>query len=347
MILVVGGTGDLGGRIVRRLIEDGRQLRCVVRAGSDGSPLRARGAEVVTGDLTDPASLRMACEGVDIVVASATVIGRRLAGAKRPKIVDADELGMASVIEAAEASGVQRFVYVSYAGLDRSLGTPLERAKVATERRLRASPMQRLVVRPDAFQEVHLGPLGRFDVKAGKVAVFGRGDRKRRWVAADDVAALVAAVTSESDPPELIEFGGPDALSRNEALAAAERATGRSFKVQLQGAARAAARRAAGYEAPPPSQRRPGEHLWHRRHDGPVRNHLGRRPAARTRHHAPLSHRLDQPAGGPFLEGPIATHTCRIQLARTIAPSCRISAVPSGHIRRNGLPEARTRAVAL
>jgi uncharacterized protein YbjT (DUF2867 family) len=232
MILVVGGTGDLGGRIVRRLIDHGQQVRCIVRAGSDGSALRAVGAEVVTGDLTDPASLRMACEGVDTVVASATVIGRRLAGAKRPTIREADELGMAALIEASEDSGVQRFVYLSYAGLDRSLGTPLERAKLATEQRLRASPMQRVVVRPDAFQEVHLAPLGRFDIKAGRVAVFGKGDTKRRWVATDDVAALVAAVVTEPDPPELIEFGGPEALSRNEAVAAAERASGRSFKVR-------------------------------------------------------------------------------------------------------------------
>ena len=232
MILVVGGTGDLGGRIVRRLIDDGRQVRCLVRAGSDGSALRDIGAEVMTGDLTDPPSLRVACEGADTVVASATIIGRRLAGAKRPTIREADELGMAALIEAAEGSGVQRFVFVSYAGLDGSLGTPLERAKLATEQRLGASPMQRVVVRPDAFQEVHLAPLGRFDVKAGKVAVFGKGDTRRRWVAADDVAALVAAVVTEPDPPELIEFGGPEALSRNEAVAAAERASGRSFKVQ-------------------------------------------------------------------------------------------------------------------
>lgn len=232
MILVMGGTGDLGGRIVRRLVDDGPPVRCVVRAGSDGSGLRAIGAEVVTGDLIDPNSLRVACEAVDTVVASATVIGRRLAGAKRPRIREADERGMASLIEAAEAAGVQRFVYVSYAGADRSLGTPLEQAKVATERRLAASPMASVVVRPDAFQEIHLGPLGRFDIKAGKVAVFGKGDLKRRWVATDDVAALVAAVVAESDPPELIEFGGPEALSRNEAVAVAERATGRSFKVQ-------------------------------------------------------------------------------------------------------------------
>src|SRR5687768_5583766 len=96
-----------------------------------------------------------------------------LRGPSGPRIREADELGMASLIEAAEASGVQRFVYVSYAGLDRSLGTPLERAKAATERRLMA--------------------------------------------------------------------------------------------------ARAPARGAAGHEAPQPSQRRAGEHLWHRRDDGPVR----------------------------------------------------------------------------
>ncbi len=232
MILMVGGTGNLGGRIVRRLVAGGQQVRCVVRAGSDAAALRALGAEIVTGDLTDPDSLVRACAGVDIVVASATVIGRRLAGSKAPTIRETDEVGMSSLIEAAEASGAQRFVYLSFAGADQSLGTPLERAKVETERRLADSPMRTVILRPDAFQEIHLGPLGRFDVESGKVAVFGKGDTKRRWVSTDDVAALAAAVVTEFDPPRLIEFGGPQALSRNEAVAVAERATGRSFKVQ-------------------------------------------------------------------------------------------------------------------
>ena len=232
MILMVGGTGDLGGRIVRHLVTAGQQVRCVVRDGANAAALRDERVDIVPGDLTDPHSLSRACEGVDTVVASATVIGRRLAGSKRPTIREADEVGMASLIEAAEASGVRRFVYVSYAGADQALGTPLEQAKIATERRLATSPMRRVVVRPDAFQEIHLGPLGRFDVESGKVAVFGKGNTKRRWVGTEDVAALVAAAVSESDPPEFIEFGGPEALSRNEAIAVAEEATGRSFKVQ-------------------------------------------------------------------------------------------------------------------
>ncbi len=52
---------------------------------------------------------------------------------------------------------------------------PLQRAKAATEKRLARSRMRRVAVRPDAFQEIHLAPIGRFDIQAGKVAVFGKG----------------------------------------------------------------------------------------------------------------------------------------------------------------------------
>ena len=233
MFLVVGASGDLGSRIVHRLVRArGGSVRCLVRAGADLTTLPEVGVDLIEGDLTQPESLASACEGVDTVVASATVIGRRLAGARRPSIRDVDEIGMAALVDAAERAGVGRFVYVSFARAGKSYGTPLEIAKIRTEERLAASPMRRVVVRPDAFQEIHLGPLGRFDVANGKVTVMGKGDNPRRWVATEDVAALVAAVSIEPDPPREIDFGGPEPLSRNQAIEVAERATGRPFKVQ-------------------------------------------------------------------------------------------------------------------
>jgi uncharacterized protein YbjT (DUF2867 family) len=232
MILVAGGSGDLGSRIVRLLRDGQQEVRCLVRPTTDTAPLRELGAEIVLGDLTDPASLPAACEGATTVVASATAIARVLGGAKHPSIHEVDEVGMTALVDAAEGAGVERFVYVSYAGADAALGTPLERAKVATEKRLARSPMRRVVVRPDAFQEIHLAPIGRFDIRAGKVAVFGKGDTPRRWVATDDVARLVAAVATEEDPPEIVTFGGPEPISRNEAIALAERVTGRTIRVQ-------------------------------------------------------------------------------------------------------------------
>lgn len=232
MILVVGASGDLGSRVVRRLRSEGQPVRCLVRGSKGEHPLDEVGAEIVRGDLTAPESLPAACEGVDTVIATATAIGRRLAGSSPASIRQVDEEGMGSLADAAEAAGVHRFVYMSFTGVEHSIGTPLEVAKLAMERRLRNSSMQTVIARADAFQEVHLGPLARFDMAAGKAAIIGKGKTRRRWVATEDVAALLCAVALEPAPPALIEFGGPEALSKNEAVSIAESLTGRPMKVQ-------------------------------------------------------------------------------------------------------------------
>lgn len=232
MILVVGGTGDLGERVVAHLRRATHDVRCLVRPSTEDQQLRNLGAEIVAGDLTDPASLKRACEGVEVVVATATSIARQLSGRRNPTMHEVDNAGMCALVDAAERAQVRRFVYLSYAGVDAALGSPLERAKIAVEERLSASPMTVCIVRPDAFQEIHLAPIGRFDMAAGKVAVFGRGDTPRRWIATEDVAALVAAVATEPNPPRVIEVGGPEPLSRNEAISIAERLSGRKMKRQ-------------------------------------------------------------------------------------------------------------------
>ena len=232
MILVVGGTGDLGGRVVRLLRGEGEQVRCLVRPATSADELDSAGVDVVRGDLVDHGSLPAAVEGIDTVVVTATAIARRLADARSPTIREVDEVGVAALVEAAERAGVARFAYLSYARRGDGLGTPLERAKHAVERRLAGTSMRTVVVRPDAFQEIHLAPVGRFDVVRRKVAVVGKGDTKRRWVATEDVAALVARLAVEDDPPDVVEVGGPEALTRNEAIAVAERAAGDRIKVQ-------------------------------------------------------------------------------------------------------------------
>jgi uncharacterized protein YbjT (DUF2867 family) len=231
VFLIVGATGELGGRIVRLLRANGHDVRCLVRDGSDDLGLRAVGATVVRGDLTDPPSLRVACEGVGTVIATAAAIARILAGARTPTIRETDEIGMLALVDAAESAAVQRFVYITGPDLDANLG-PMDRAKLAVEKRLGTSSMRTVIVRSDAFQEIHLAPIGRFDMAAGKVSVIGHGDSRRRWIATDDVAALMAAVAVEADPPAMLTVGGPEAMTKNEAIALAEQLTGRKMKVQ-------------------------------------------------------------------------------------------------------------------
>jgi len=228
--LVVGATGELGGSVVRRLRERGEPVRALVRPASDAGPLEAAGAEIVRGDLIDPASLALACRDVRTVVCTATAIARLLAGSAGLSLPEVDDRGVANLIAAAETAGVARFVYVSYLGVDAGLGFPLERAKAANEDRLRRARLREVIVRPDAFQDVHLAPLGRFDAVGGKVEILGRGESKRRWVALEDVAALVTALALEDDPPRVVEVGGPDALTKNEAVDLAQAIGGRGLK---------------------------------------------------------------------------------------------------------------------
>jgi uncharacterized protein YbjT (DUF2867 family) len=231
VFLVVGATGELGGRIVRLLRADGHDVRCLVRTGSDDAGLRKVGATVVHGDLTDPPSLRAACEGVDTVIATAAAIARILAGARTPTIRETDEIGMLALVDSAESAGVQRFVYISFPAED-AIRAPMDRAKVAVEQRLGTSSMRTVIVRSDAFQEIHLAPIGRFDMAAGKVSVIGHGDTPRRWIATDDVAALMAAVAVEPDPPAMLTVGGPESMTKNEAIALAAQLTHRDMKVR-------------------------------------------------------------------------------------------------------------------
>jgi uncharacterized protein YbjT (DUF2867 family) len=229
-VLVVGATGVLGSKIVQLLRERDERVRCLVRPRSDASVLEALGAEAVRGDLLEPPTLRAACTGVATVISTATAISRLLAGMGGPSLEQVDDHGVGNLVAAAEEAGVQRFVYLSYAGVERGLGFPLERAKVANEERLRRSPMREVIVRPDGFQDLHLSPTARFDVAGGKVEILGRGDTRQRFVATDDVAQLVVALALEPDPPALVEVGGPDALSRNEIADLAEKISGRELK---------------------------------------------------------------------------------------------------------------------
>jgi uncharacterized protein YbjT (DUF2867 family) len=62
MILVAGGAGDLGGRVVRLLRGQGHHVRCLARAETQESAFGQLGAAVVRGDLTEPRTLPPTCE---------------------------------------------------------------------------------------------------------------------------------------------------------------------------------------------------------------------------------------------------------------------------------------------
>jgi uncharacterized protein YbjT (DUF2867 family) len=232
MNLVVGATGVLGSEICAQLREKDKPVRGLVRPSS--SPDRVEGlrdlaVELVTGDLTDRASLDAACRGVRSVFSTATAIQSRQEGNTLDRV---DREGQANLVDAAAAAGVRRFVLISFRGT-KEFDFPLQACKRETAERLKASGIPWTVIAASPFMEIWLGPHLGFDAANGRARVFGGGDAKISWVSYRDVAALaVAAAEGPETANRVIEVGGPEALSHNEVIRIFEEKSGRKFDVE-------------------------------------------------------------------------------------------------------------------
>jgi uncharacterized protein YbjT (DUF2867 family) len=213
-------------------------LRALVRESSDPvrvEALRELGAELVTGDLRDRASLDRGCAGAGIVFSTATSIIRE------GEISAVDEAGQLNLVDAAREARVERFVYISFEEL--GTGAPLEHAKRAVEERLRESDISYTILRAGLFHETWLTAATGFDAANGIVNIYGSGEAELSWIALPDVAT--AAVNS-LDLPEtedaVVHIAG-ERLCYRDVIAAFEEVTGRSLAVQQVPAEALAAQR--------------------------------------------------------------------------------------------------------
>ncbi len=223
MNLVTGATGLLGSHIVERLRSRELPVRVLVRPNSDRRWLETQGVEFVAGDVTDPTSLRHACEGVDVVYHAAAKVGD---WGPWPEFERITIQGTQNVIDAAAAARVRRLVHISSisvygyyteaATIDETWPTGFElyrwayysRSKLEAERRaLQAHQDGKLevaVIRPAWIY----GPRDRTTiarlyhmVTAGRAKILGRGDNHLNLVYAGNVAdaAIIAAVLPEAN----------------------------------------------------------------------------------------------------------------------------------------------------
>jgi NADH dehydrogenase len=216
-VLVTGGTGFVGPHVVHALRARELPVRALVRTPQRASRLAAWGVELAQGDVTEPASLRAAMEGVDAVVHLVAII--------KGSAADFDRVmtqGTRNVVTAAKDAGVRRFILASALGLDERTkdSVPYFHAKWEMERATKESGLEHVIFRPSFVFGRDGGVLPTF-VRLARFApvtpIIGPGTQRLQPIWIEDVAAYYSvAIDHAGAANRTFEIGGPDAPTWNE-----------------------------------------------------------------------------------------------------------------------------------
>lgn len=116
-VFVTGGTGFIGGEIVRQLRDRGDEVVCLLRSPGKATKLRELGCKLVTGSLADETAIRQGMDGCEAVIHAAAMYEVGIPTEQRPAMWEANVTGTERVMKAALEEKVSRIVYVSTVGI--------------------------------------------------------------------------------------------------------------------------------------------------------------------------------------------------------------------------------------
>ncbi len=200
-ILVAGGTGNLGGRIIKALVKRGAEVRAIVRNGGEPekiAKLTELGATVITVDMSDVEQLKQACQGTSCVVSA-------LSGLHNV-IVDSQT----KLLDAAITAGVPRFIPSDYssdftqlpAGKNRNFDLRKE-----FHQYLDKSPIAATSILNGAFADILSYGTPLYNVKNYSVGYWGdKSDWKIDFTTMDNTADYTAAAALDASTPRILRI---------------------------------------------------------------------------------------------------------------------------------------------
>lgn len=227
-VLVVGASGRLGAKIVHELAALGASVRVSHRDSSKAEQvarLRATGAELVSADLADEASLLRACDGVDVVVSSVQGLS------------DVIILGQTRLLRAAEKAGVVRMIPSDYSvdffktseGHNRNLDL-----RRTFNLALDGSSLRGTSILCGAFMDLlALGAIAP-DPKTGIFKVWGDPNQAYDFTSTDDLAKYIAAVALDAEAGRVVRVAG-DSKSPSELAAIFTELRGKPVNIEPAG----------------------------------------------------------------------------------------------------------------
>ncbi|KAI3774035.1 hypothetical protein L1987_48578 [Smallanthus sonchifolius] len=224
-IMVIGATGTLGRQVVRRALDEGYDVRCLVRPRpAPADFLRDWGATVVNGDLSKPETIPATLVGVHTIIDCAT-------GRPEEPIKTVDWEGKVALIQCAKAMGIQKYVFFSIHNCDKHPEVPLMEIKYCTEKFLQESGINHVVIRLCGFMQ---GLIGQYAVPIlEEKSVWGTDAPTRiAYMDTQDIARLTfIAIRSEKVNGKLLTFAGPRAWTTQEVITLCERLAGQDANV--------------------------------------------------------------------------------------------------------------------
>ena len=213
MILVTGASGFVASHLIPKLRTIGQPLRCLVTSQAEGARIKAPGAELVIGNVTDPASLRAATEGVDTIVHLVAVIREP----KNSSFEKINVIGTQNMVEAAKATGVKRFIHMGALGATPDSKYKYLHSKWMGMEAVRNSGLDFSILQPSVMfgegagfvaslvRSIHLAPF--------IVPIAGDGKSKLQPIWVGDVANCVMKLVAGEKIGRSIEIGGPEIMT--------------------------------------------------------------------------------------------------------------------------------------
>jgi NADH dehydrogenase len=220
MILVTGGTGFIGRNLVKLLIENGFEVRTLLKP-SKKNPNLPQGipVEAVVCSLNDERGLRAALKGIDVVF--------HLAGSERlssrSDLMKVDVNGTRTLLQAAMKSKISQLIYLSHLGADQNSAFPVLKAKALAEKEVVNSGVPYTIFRTshifgkgDQFVEAFAKLLR---LSPGFFLVPGKGDSALQPLNVNDlVACLNLSIKNPELSNKIIELGGGEVFTFREVI---------------------------------------------------------------------------------------------------------------------------------
>ncbi|MFG2819343.1 NAD(P)H-binding protein [Kitasatospora sp. NPDC048365] len=222
-VLITGATGTVSTALLNELGARAPKLRALVRDGSAADGLRARGAEVFTGDLDDAGSLPPAFEGVDDLW---------LLTPNGPRAPEQS----ANAVRAAVRAGVERVVRLSAVGAAPDAPNRSGRLHAAADRELQRSGLLWTVLRPHWFMQNLLGEAE--DIRATGTFSLDMAAARLGMIDARDLAACAALILldrPERHHGEAYTLTGPRPLTFDQVAEELGHVLGRTVGYRLVG----------------------------------------------------------------------------------------------------------------